>query len=69
MSGISAGSSVWGTKLYVSVTALQYLSELRPAPSVGLQDVPGESVGEHLGIGRVHEQAPLDELDEQLARE
>ena len=30
--------------------------------------MPRESVGEHLGIGSVYEQAPLDELDEQLAR-
>ncbi|KAH9946262.1 histone deacetylase RPD3 [Epithele typhae] len=41
---------------------------VRPAPSVGLQDVPRESVGEHLGIGSVYEQAPLDDLDEQLAQ-
>ncbi|KAI0336353.1 histone deacetylase RPD3 [Cubamyces sp. BRFM 1775] len=49
-------------------TALRYLSELRPAPSVGLQDVPRESVGEHLGIGDAYEQGPLDDLDEQLAQ-
>ncbi|KAI0637141.1 histone deacetylase RPD3 [Trametes polyzona] len=49
-------------------TALRYLSELRPAPSVGLQDVPRESVGEHLGIGDAYEQGPLDELDETLAQ-
>ncbi|KAI0747951.1 histone deacetylase RPD3 [Daedaleopsis nitida] len=49
-------------------TVLQHLSELRPAPSVGLQDVPGESVGEHLGIGRAYEQAPLDDLDRELAQ-
>lgn len=53
----------------ISETALRYLSELRPAPSVGLQDVPRESVGEHLGIGDAYEQGPLDDLDEQLARE
>ena len=47
---------------------LQYLSELQPAPSVGLQDVPRESVGEHLGFGSLHETEPMDELDEQLAR-
>ena len=51
-----------------SSDALQFLSELRPAPSVGLQDVPGESVGKHLGVGSVYEQAPLDDLDERLAR-
>ena len=55
--------------LLLSATALQHLSELRPAPSVGLQDVPRESVGEHLGIASVYEQTPLDDLDEQLARE
>lgn len=49
-------------------TALRYLSELRPAPSVGLQDVPRESVGEHLGVGDAYEQGPLDDLDEKLAR-
>ncbi|KAI0670551.1 histone deacetylase RPD3 [Trametes maxima] len=49
-------------------TALRYLSELRPAPSVGLQDVPRESVGEHLGIGDAYEQGPLDELDDTLAQ-
>ncbi|RPD65961.1 histone deacetylase RPD3 [Lentinus tigrinus ALCF2SS1-7] len=48
--------------------ALRYLSELRPAPSVGLQDVPGESVGKHLGVGSVYEQAPLDDLDERLTQ-
>nr|VWO98642.1 H15 domain-containing protein [Ganoderma boninense] len=51
----------------VRSNALEQLSHLRPAPSVGLQDVPRASVGEFLGIGNVHEQAPLDELDEQLA--
>ncbi|KAI0361912.1 histone deacetylase RPD3 [Trametes cingulata] len=49
-------------------TALRYLSELRPAPSVGLQDVPRESVGEHLGVGDAYEQGPIDELDETLAQ-
>ncbi|KAH9854056.1 histone deacetylase RPD3 [Lenzites betulinus] len=52
----------------VRETALRYLSQLRPAPSVGLQDVPRESIGEHLGIGNAYEQAPLDELDETLAQ-
>ncbi|EIW60308.1 histone deacetylase RPD3 [Trametes versicolor FP-101664 SS1] len=52
----------------VRETALRYLSELRPAPSVGLQDVPRESVGEHLGVGDAYEQGPLDDLDEKLAR-
>ncbi|TBU32316.1 histone deacetylase RPD3 [Dichomitus squalens] len=52
----------------VRSNALEQLSRLRPAPSVGLQDVPRASVGEFLGIGSAHEQAPLDELDEQLAQ-
>ena len=48
--------------------ALQQLSELRPAPSVQMQDVPRESLSEHLGLGGVHAHAPIDELDERLAR-
>ena len=48
-------------------TALKHLSELRPAPSVGLQDVPSESVGEHLGFSS-QEHSKTDELDERLAR-
>ena len=47
-------------------TALKYLSELRPAPSVGLQDVPRESLGEHLGFSSTEQ--PVDELDERVAR-
>ena len=50
-----------------SETALKHLSELRPAPSVGLQDVPRESVGEHLGFSS-QEQKKTDDLDERLAR-
>lgn len=50
-----------------SETALKHLSELRPAPSVGLQDVPRESLGEHLGFSS-RELQP-DDLDEKLARE
>lgn len=45
--------------------ALQQLSDLIPAPSVGMHDVPRESVGEHLGF--TNEEAP-DELDRSLAR-
>ncbi|KAI8998802.1 histone deacetylase RPD3 [Trametes punicea] len=52
----------------VRETALRYLSELRPAPSVGLQDVPRESLSEHLGVGDAYEQGPTDELDERLAQ-
>ncbi|KAH9949034.1 histone deacetylase RPD3 [Amylocystis lapponica] len=50
----------------IRMTALQHLSELQPAPSVGLQDVPRESVGQHLGLGR--DQDKPDELDERLAQ-
>lgn len=47
---------------------LEYLSELQPVPSVGLQDVPRESVGEHLGFGSAIDSEPMDELDERVAR-
>jgi histone deacetylase 1/2 len=53
--------------LWCRETALRHLSELRPAPSVGLQDVPGESLGEHLGFSS--QEFPTDEVDEKLARE
>jgi histone deacetylase 1/2 len=45
--------------------ALQQLSELEPVPSVQIQDVPRESLGEHLGFDRKEE---ADELDISLAR-
>ncbi|RPD67555.1 histone deacetylase [Lentinus tigrinus ALCF2SS1-7] len=48
--------------------ALRHLSELRPAPSVQMQDVPRESLGDHLGLGGVHAHAPIDDLDERLAQ-
>ncbi|KAI0796411.1 histone deacetylase RPD3 [Irpex lacteus] len=47
-------------------TALRHLSELRHAPSVGLQDVPSESVGEHLGFSS--REIQTDDLDEKLAQ-
>lgn len=47
---------------------LEYLSDLQPVPSVGLQDVPRESVGQHLGFGSAMDAEPMDELDERLAR-
>ena len=53
--------------IHNSETALRHLSELRPAPSVGLQDVPSESIGEHLGFSS--REIQTDELDEKLARE
>ena len=48
-------------------TALEQLQELSPAPSVGMHDVPRESVGEHLGVDKDEEES-RDELDERLAR-
>ena len=42
--------------------ALEQLSRLPHAPSVGLHDVPSESVGTHIGL------KDYDELDERLAR-
>ncbi|TFK85461.1 histone deacetylase [Polyporus arcularius HHB13444] len=47
---------------------LRYLSDLRPAPSVQLQDVPRESLGEQLGLGGVQVHEPFDELDKRLAQ-
>ena len=49
-------------------TALQQLSELQVAPSVGLHDVPRESVGQHLGLMADEETLSKDELDDKLAR-
>lgn len=46
------------------VTALEQLQGLPCAPSVGMHDVPPESVGEHLGLRKEE-----DELDKKLARE
>lgn len=53
-------------QLHCRETALRHLSELRHAPSVGLQDVPSESVGEHLGFSS--REIQTDDLDEKLAR-
>ncbi|KAF4575430.1 hypothetical protein EYR40_004831 [Pleurotus pulmonarius] len=47
----------------VRVTALEQLQGLPCAPSVGMQDVPSESVGEHLGLRKEE-----DELDKKLAQ-
>ncbi|KAI0053789.1 hypothetical protein FA95DRAFT_1508429 [Auriscalpium vulgare] len=47
--------------------ALQQISELQSAPSVGLHDVPRESVGQHLGLHR-DEAESRDELDDRLAQ-
>lgn len=43
--------------------ALEQLNQLPHAPSVGLQDVPSESIGTHLKMPE------YDELDQELARE
>lgn len=56
------------TDLRRRAKVLEYLSELQPVPSVGLQDVPRESVGQHLGFGSALDAEPMDELDERLAR-
>ncbi|KAJ7631505.1 histone deacetylase complex, catalytic component RPD3 [Mycena rosella] len=51
--------------------ALEQLQQLRGmgAPSVGMHDVPRESVGEHLGLtSRRDDEDARDELDERLAR-
>ncbi|KAN0132522.1 hypothetical protein V8E53_009538 [Lactarius tabidus] len=52
----------------VRETALQQLSELQVAPSVGLHDVPRESVGQHLGLMTDDETLSKDELDDKLAQ-
>ncbi|KAJ7649065.1 histone deacetylase RPD3 [Mycena polygramma] len=51
--------------------ALEQLEQIRPmgAPSVGMHDVPRESVGVHLGVtSRRDEDEARDELDERLAQ-
>lgn len=53
--------------VHYSITALEQLQELACAPSVGLHDVPRESVGQHLGFGR-DEGEGRDDLDVRLAR-
>ena len=50
------------------ITALEQLSQLPGAPSVGMHDVPRQSVGEHLGFGK-DDDLGRDELDDRLARE
>ncbi|KAL4245117.1 histone deacetylase family protein [Abortiporus biennis] len=52
----------------VRETALKHLSQLRPAPSVGLQDVPSESLGDHLGFKPVKRREKHDDLDDKLAQ-
>lgn len=50
----------------VRITALEQLQDLASAPSVGMHDVPRESIGEHLGFGKDEE--GRDELDERVAQ-
>ncbi|EIW82040.1 histone deacetylase RPD3 [Coniophora puteana RWD-64-598 SS2] len=58
----------------VRISALQQLSELgsRNAPSVGMHDVPRQSVGSHLGLGDydvdVESDGDMDDLDRKLAQ-
>ncbi|KAK0459430.1 hypothetical protein IW261DRAFT_1429963 [Armillaria novae-zelandiae] len=48
------------------INALEHLRELNSAPSVGMHDVPNESLLEHLGFGK--ESDTQDKLDERLAQ-
>lgn len=48
--------------------ALAQLAELPIAPSVGMHEVPRESVGQHLGFGKDEEEG-RDSLDASVARE
>ncbi|THH14176.1 hypothetical protein EW146_g6128 [Bondarzewia mesenterica] len=52
----------------VKETAIRNLQELEPVPSVAMQDVPRESIGEHLGFFRDDEMDARDELDDRLAQ-
>jgi len=61
LNGIYTGDLT--TCLFDRILALEQLSRLPHAPSVGLHDVPSESVGTHIGL------KDYDELDERLARE
>ncbi|KNZ72672.1 Histone deacetylase clr6, partial [Termitomyces sp. J132] len=51
----------------VRTTALQQLQELTGAPSVGMHDVPRQSIGEHLGF-RYDQTERRDNLDIKLAQ-
>ncbi|KAK0234827.1 hypothetical protein EDD85DRAFT_938975 [Armillaria nabsnona] len=55
-----------GSLEQVWINALEHLRELVSAPSVGMHDVPRESLLEHLGFGK--ESDTQDKLDERLAR-
>lgn len=47
---------------------LENLRQLPPAPSVQLQDVPRENLGDHLGVWQKNEREAQDELDLTIAR-
>ncbi|KAH7906117.1 hypothetical protein BJ138DRAFT_1072084 [Hygrophoropsis aurantiaca] len=50
-------------------TALQQLAQIGGPPSVGMHDVPRQSVGRHLGLGDQDEEGDqADELDRKLAQ-
>ncbi|KAJ7857533.1 histone deacetylase RPD3 [Mycena leptocephala] len=51
----------------VRTLALKQLSELNPAPSVGMHETPSETLKKHLRLGRDCGEA-RDELDERLAQ-
>ncbi|KAK0433697.1 hypothetical protein EV421DRAFT_1909892 [Armillaria borealis] len=55
-----------GSLEQVRINALEHLRELNGVPSVGMHDVPKESLLEHLGFGK--ESDTQDKLDERLAR-
>ncbi|EGO02405.1 hypothetical protein SERLA73DRAFT_178334 [Serpula lacrymans var. lacrymans S7.3] len=52
----------------VRTTALEQLSELAGPPSVGMHDVPRQSLGHHLGFRGDTDSEATDELDERLAQ-
>ncbi|KAF9257791.1 histone deacetylase [Marasmius fiardii PR-910] len=54
----------------IRTAALQQLSELPCAPSVGMHHVPSESIGNHTGLylNESDDDEPLDELDHKLAQ-
>lgn len=54
----------------VRFNALHQLAQLPCAPSVGMHDVPRESLGKHLGleVEEEREDAGMDDLDRRLAR-
>ncbi|KAF9474338.1 histone deacetylase RPD3 [Pholiota conissans] len=52
----------------IRVKALEQLQRLKGPPSVQMQDVPRESVGQHLGFSFGKHEEPRDELDDNLAQ-